>query len=66
MVPEGFAAAGSYTVNIIWQYLCTTHKGQPVGWCITDREDQDVIKLFLERIKEQSPESCTCIGHHDR
>ena len=37
--------------------LCITHKGQPVEWCVTDREDQDVIKLFLEKIKEQSPES---------
>ena len=30
--------------------------GEPVGWCITDR-DHDVIKLFLEKIKLQSPES---------
>ena len=28
--------------------------GQPVGWCITDRE---VIKLFLGKIKSQLPES---------
>jgi len=31
--------------------------GQPVGWCITDKEDYDAIKLFLEKIKSQSPES---------
>ena len=31
--------------------------GQPVGWCITDKEDYDVIKLFLDMIKSQSPDS---------
>ena len=31
--------------------------GQPVGWCITVKEDDDVIKLFLEKIKSRSPES---------
>ena len=31
--------------------------GQPVGWCITDKEDYDVIKLVLEKIKSRSPES---------
>jgi len=24
--------------------------GQPVRWCVTDKEDYDVIKLFLEKI----------------
>ena len=31
--------------------------GQPVGWCITDKEDRDVVKIFLEKIKLKSPGS---------
>jgi len=52
MVPDDFAA-GMYCIKI-----CNNMNtvGQPVGWCITDKEDYDVIKLFLE-IKPRSPES---------
>ena len=71
MVPDDFAA-GTYTLytgtcrvyvaptevnSIIHIYNNINTLGQPVGWCITDREDYDVIKLFLEKIKLQSPES---------
>ena len=31
--------------------------GQPVGWCITDKEDWDVVKIFLEKIKMKSSDS---------
>ena len=31
--------------------------GQPVGWCITDKEDRDVVKIFLEKMKMKSPDS---------
>ena len=30
--------------------------GQPVGWCITDKEDRDVVKIFLEKMKMKSPD----------
>ena len=32
--------------------LCT---GQPIAWCITDREDQDVVQLFLQLVQQRSP-----------
>ena len=32
--------------------LCT---GQPIAWCITDREDQDVVHLFLQLVQQRSP-----------
>ena len=34
--------------------LCT---GQPIAWCITDREDQDVriVHLFLQLVQPRSP-----------
>ena len=32
----------------------STCVGQPVGWCIADKEDQDVAKVLIEEIKLQS------------
>jgi len=29
-----------------------TCAGQPVGWCIADKEDQDVVKNFLDKTKQ--------------
>jgi len=37
--------------------ISLTCAGQPVGWCITDKEDQDVVKIFLDKIKMKSPDS---------
>ena len=30
--------------------------GQAVAWCITDREDQDVVHLLLHLVQERSPD----------
>lgn len=29
--------------------------GQPVGWCVADRENMEVMQYFLQSIKDQSP-----------
>jgi len=29
--------------------------GQPVAWCISDREDTPVMRLFLSRVQERCP-----------
>ena len=31
------------------------HVGQPVGWCISDRETTEVIEMFFECLKNRSP-----------
>ena len=31
--------------------------GQPIGWCISDRETTEVVELFLQCIKEKSPQT---------
>ena len=34
------------------------HKsGQPVAWCISDKENTDVIEVFLRSVKDRSPET---------
>ena len=40
-------------------YLCPV--AQPVGWCITDKEDQDVVKVFLGKIKRLSLDSTVSV-----
>ena len=32
-----------------------TFTGQPVAWCLSDRESSDVIEAFLNSIKARSP-----------
>ena len=29
--------------------------GQPVGWCISDRENTEVMQQFLQSLKDRSP-----------
>lgn len=29
--------------------------GQPVAWCIADKEDTTVMKLFLQKLKDRCP-----------
>lgn len=29
--------------------------GQPVGWCISDRENTEVIHMFFASLKDRSP-----------
>lgn len=31
--------------------------GQPIGWCISDRETTEVIEIFLQCIRERSPDT---------
>ena len=45
--------------------------GQPVGWCISDRETTEVIEIFLRCIKEACPDTeisvvMTDDGSHSR
>lgn len=35
----------------------TTFTGQPIAWLISDREDHNVITVFLKSIKERSSET---------
>ena len=61
MVPDDFIA-GTYVhtvyTQVNWIIDYNNHTvGQPVGCCITDKENYDVIKLFLEMTKSKSPDS---------
>ena len=31
--------------------------GQPVGWCISDRETTEIIEVFFDHLKQQSPDT---------
>ena len=44
----------AYSCDLCIYLTCT---GQPVGWCITDKEDRDVVEIFLEKMKMKSPDS---------
>ena len=35
--------------------------GQPIGWCISDRETTDVIEIFLQCIKDASPDTAISV-----
>ena len=36
-------------------YSSTLHAGQPVGWCISDRENTEVLQVFLQSLKDRAP-----------
>ena len=42
------------TISIVYMY---NYIGQPVGWCISDRETTDIIEIFLRCMKDQSPDT---------
>ena len=35
--------------------------GQPVAWCLSDREDTQVMEVFLGAVHMQSPEAGVCV-----
>ncbi len=42
----------SFLILMVLKFL-----GQPVAWCISDRENCDVIEIFFESIKARSPDT---------
>ncbi len=35
--------------------------GQPVGWCISDRENTEVMQHFLQSLKDRSPSTVVSV-----
>ena len=35
--------------------------GQSIAWCISDQETTEVVELFLQSIKKQSPDSLVSV-----
>ena len=44
---------GTISLSLLITRFCP---GQPIAWCITDRECHITVKHFLQSIKDQSPE----------
>ena len=41
--------------------MCVFIIGQPIAWCISDQETIEVMELFLQSIKKQSPDSSVSV-----
>lgn len=43
-------------------YTCISYIiGQPVGWCISDRENTEVMQHFLQSLKDRSPNTVVSV-----